>query len=351
MMKQVVFVTANLTNGGAERVTAVLADALSRDGVAVTVAFMKDACCVYPLQNAVKQTHLFEKGGKLTKIIRKIANLRRFMKAQPDATFVAMLSFETLYTFIAALGLKINVVYSLRNDPASMKGAVDKFIMRVIYPRARRIVFQTADARDFFPESIREKGVVIPNPISDGLPAPYTGVRKKEFVSVGRLAAQKNYPMLLRAFRAVHDACPDWRLRIFGKGDLEDELKALAEGLGLRECVAFAGFSDHVVDEMNQSGCFVLSSDYEGISNAMLEALAMGVPCIVTDCPVGGARMFIEHGVNGLLCPVGDTEALTQAMLGVIRDPEAAKKRAERALSIRETLAPDAIARAWKEVL
>lgn len=350
-MKQVVFVTPNLANGGAERVTAVLANAICRDGVPVTVAYIKDDHYVYPVDNDVNQVYLFGKGPKPVRIFKKILNLRRLMKEKPQAAYVAMLSFEMLYTYFAAIGLHRNIIFYLSSDPNAMNTSAARFVIKYLFPRATRIVFQTPDAMNYFPETVRKKGIVVPNPISENLMPRFEGERKKEFVAVGRFTEAKNYPMLLKAFRIVHDAYPEWKLRIFGKGELEDMLKALATEFDLNECVEFAGFSDHVIEEINQSGGYVMSSDFEGISNAMLEALVTGVPSVVTDCPVGGARMYIEHGVNGLLTPVGDAEKMARAMMEVIQNPAEAEERAKRAVAIREKLAPEVIAQTWKDLL
>lgn len=352
-MKEVVFVTPNLANGGAERVTAALAGALAQGGDRrVWLAFMKDGACAYTLHRGVQVRALFSQGGgRLSRIAGKIWRLRRMMKQHPDAAFVAMLPYETLYTHLAGIGLKNKKVYSLRNDPASMKTRLDGVIWKYIYPRADRIVFQTRQAMDFFADRVRKKGVVIANPLHEALPPVHSGARRREIVSVARLSPQKNFPLLLRAYARVYARHPEWRLRIYGEGPLAGELKALCGTLRIGEAVEFCGFADDVAHRIRQSGLFVLASDYEGISNAMLEALAMGLPCVCTDCPVGGARMFIQDGVNGFLTPVGDEERLAQAMLRAIEQPLPPEVLAQQAEKLRDALSLDRIAKEWKEVL
>ena len=111
------------------------------------------------------------------------------------------------------------------------------------------------------------------------------------------------------------------------------------------------GFSDNIYDEMNKSAMFVLSSDYEGISNSMLEALAMGLPSVVTDCPVGGAKMVIENNINGILVPVGDVQSMFEGMKKILDDKGFAKKLSKNAIKIRDKYPVDKIAKMWLDVM
>lgn len=351
-MKEIIFVTPNLANGGAERVTAVLASELAERGNRVIVAYMKDRKQVYETGDLVQTKYLFpRRRGKLYRTAGKIWNLRRLIKKHPQATVVAMLPYETLYTFLASFGQRRRIIYSLRNDPAQMKGKLERFIGNVIYPTAGTIVFQTREAKAFFGTRLRNKGVVIPNPVRQDLPKRFDGKRKREIAAVGRLVPQKNYPLLLRAFAGIHMDYPDWKLKIYGEGSLKNDLEHLCRELSLEKAVGFCGFVPDPADRINESGMFVMSSDYEGISNAMLEALGSGVPCICTDCPAGGTRTFIQHKKNGLLVPVGDCSALRAAMEKLIKQPEFAEKLSREAVKIRQRLSVNAIADEWEKIL
>ena len=241
---------------------------------------------------------------------------------------------------IAAAGIKHRFLVSERNDPSRMSG---QKIRDWSYRKADKLIFQTDDVKKYFSDDIQRKSAVIPNPVSNDLPEPYQGERKKRIVSVGRLQPQKNHKLLLEAFAIFHEVYADYELHIFGIGKLENDLKMQAEQLHIEDCVVFRGFSSNVQREIWDCAMFVLSSDYEGISNSMIEALAMGVPVISTDCS-GGSRIYIENGVNGILTPVGDKKALSEAMIMLADDPELARKLSINGTKIKEQCGLEKIA-------
>ena len=200
-------------------------------------------------------------------------------------------------------------------------------------------------------KSIQKKGVVIPNPINDQIPYFDVKEREKVIMSAGRLKPQKNYPLLIRAFAKFSASFPDYYLDIYGEGYLLEELVALADELGVKEKVRFKGFCSDIFPIMAKVGMFVMSSDYEGISNSMLEAIAIGTPTICTDCPVGGARQMIEDQVNGMLVPLGDVDALAAAMCKVAGDKEFAEMLGNNGKKIREKYPIEVIAEKWIGVM
>ena len=208
---------------------------------------------------------------------------------------------------------------------------------------------------DCFPAYIRKKGMVIPNPVSGTLPAVYAGERTEEIAAVGRLEPQKNYGMLLRAFAAFRQKFVTYRLHIFGRGGMREELERLAGDLGIRDAVVFEGFAPDVPERIRGMGMYVLSSDYEGMSNSLLEAMAMGMPCISTDCPIGGSRMCMDSGRRGILTPVGDEAAFAGAMERLASDAAFASELSGRAAEIREEYSEETVSGVWigaiKEVL
>lgn len=328
-----------------------LCNEFAKRGISVTVLLTTDTESSYSLDSKISILPVHGTGKTKLHIFQKIYNMRKYMKKNKDHTYVVFIPSDQIYSYLAAFGLHLRAVLSLRNDPAIYSGKKYEFLFKRVYPSAARIVFQTKEAQDFFPESIKQKSVIISNPLGGTIPSVYRGPRRKEFTSIGRMMPQKNYPMLLKAFSTVYKEYPDWRLVIYGTGPLEEELKTLATDLGVRDAVDFAGFVANVPEKIRETGCFVMSSDYEGISNAMLEALAMGIPAICTDCPVGGARMYIRDGENGFLCPVGNETVLAEKMLSIIENPTLSQEFTDQLSDFRKQLAVDEIADQWNEIL
>ena len=247
---------------------------------------------------------------------------------------------------------KLFKIYSLRNDPTKVfNSGLKKILSNLVYWDADKIVFQTPDARDYFCQKIREHGVLIPNPVKSGLPYWNEENHRKEVVAACRMAKQKNLFMLLDAYRIVWEKRQDYKLSIYGEGELKEALVRYAEQLGISEAVKFHGFSSEIHKIMAGSAIYVSSSDYEGISNSMLEALAIGIPAICTDCPVGGARMYIRDGENGYLIPVGDADVMADRMLALMEDKKIGESFSKESVKIREELTDDRIFGMWKALL
>ena len=179
-------------------------------------------------------------------------------------------------------------------------------------------------------ENTPVKGTVIFNPIKPDLPAPYKGERKKRVVNFCRISAQKNLNMLVDAFALLRKDFPEYELDIIGDpvgNDVEGYIDSVKERIkqhNCEDCIHILPSRNDIHDYIKDYAMFVSSSDFEGMSNSMLEAMALGLPCVCTDCPAGGARAVIKDGENGLLTPVGDADALYLAMKKLIENPELA---------------------------
>lgn len=323
----------------------VLANAFAAGGIETEIMMTAGSECVYTLDPKVSLLCVGEKtGGSLAKRINRIFRMRRIFAHNRKALLLAFEPDAAFFAGIAKLGLSVKMAASERNDPASFGSGR---IRRIAYTLSDRVVFQTGGAMEYFGGSIRKKGCVIPNPVSGLLPEPFAGKRRKTVVSVGRLEEQKNHRLLLLAFKEFSDRFKDYTLHLYGKGALEPELRKLAGTLGMEDKVFFEGFQRDVLQLAADAGMYVLSSDYEGISNSLLEAMAIGLPVISTDCPCGGSRLCIEQGVNGLLTPVGDVRALAEAMSSIAESQELGDRLGREAQCVRERFSADNIAARW----
>ena len=339
---KIVFVLPNMLGGGSERVVAMLANEYVKRGYEVAILLFAGNQVVYPLDERIEICSAGKvSGGNPFIQISRFFKMRRFFRKNKGCYIFSFSVNGSIFSVISAAGISHRFLVSERNDPSRVSG---QKLRDWAYRKAEKIVFQTEDMKQYFSEDIQKKSVIIPNPVSLNMPEPFQGERKKKIVSVGRLHPQKNHRLLLDAFAEFHKIYADYELHIFGIGDLEDALKQQAKDLKIDEKVVFRGFSSDVHHEIWDSAMFVLSSDYEGISNSMIEALAMGVPVISTDCPVGGSRMYIEDGVSGILTPVGDKKALTEAMLKIAGSSEIARKFSENGVKIKEKYSLEKIA-------
>lgn len=345
---RITFIISQLGGGGAERVVALLSSKLSELGHSVSIITTINKEPVYKIEASVGLYCCSSTGNKLVRTISEIKNIRKaIIKIKPDVIF-SFLPVVNIQTILACKGLEVPVAVSERNDPArNPRKALIRKIRDYYYKRADGYVFQTPDAMKYFDRIRHGEGVVIPNPISSSLPEWDRVNRKKVFVTAVRLEPQKNLKMLLEAFSRIAKEYPDYKLEIYGEGQLRDELEQLIIAKSLYDQVVIMGFAKDLHERIKGATAFVLSSDYEGISNSMIEALGMGIPVISTDHPIGGARMFIRHMHNGILTQVGSVDDMYEAMKYIIENPEKAEQFSVEAKAIKDELSIETICSKW----
>ena len=289
---------------------------------------------------------------------REITLLRNYLKQNPDMTVIVFLQPSIPMVLLAAQGLPNKVIISERADPNRlMKKRYGKPFIEKYYTRADAAVFQTEDAKSVYPEAVSKKGTVIFNPLKDNLPQSYRGERNKNITTFCRISNQKNLPLLVEAFSQVHSKHPEYTLRIIGDAPNEEGREVLQaidqqfDKLNLKESVKLEPFMKNVHEAVIKDALYVNSSDYEGISNAMLEAMAIGMPVVCTDCPIGGAKATINDGENGLLVPIQNADALANAMNRLIEEEGLADKLSQNASKLRDEISLDSITDKWIKLL
>ena len=354
-MQKIIILTISIANDGAGRVLSELSAEWVKRGCKVTIiqTGADNYGVHYSLPDGIEIINI--RPVTKVKLIRYIYDIKQIvsiLKKNPDAIVVAFIVASIFISGIASLFVKNRIVVSERNNPRECpSGKIQRKLRDWAFCRANCCVFQTDDAKRMFPRRVQLKGVIIPNPINGNLPIPYCEKRRKVIVAVGRLHPQKNFSMLLEAFSWFHRNHQEYSLEIYGQGNERETLEQLAIRLEIDSFVVMPGYTNNVYEKMRDAAMYVSSSDYEGISNSMLEALGMGVPTIVTDCPVGGAKMIIRNNINGILVPVGDTDALCSAMKKIANDERFAKSLSEEAAKIREDYKLEVIADKWLEVI
>ncbi len=351
--EKIVIITRNMVGDGAERVIAQLANYFAAQGKKCDIITLNDDEVFYKLDPSISVLPVGQKSAnKLLDKLLRYRQVRKMVLQQKPELVLSMPEEIGVYVLLALLGTKILVYVSERNNPWVMPDVrVTRILRTLMYPFAKGLIFQTEMAKSFFPETIQRKGVVLKNPVdASRIPHQFSGQRETVIVAAGRLSEQKNMPLLLKAFAAFSPKHPEYRLRIFGEGELREDLTELAKSLNIMEKVEMPGRSTVLLEKMNSAAMFVLSSDYEGMPNVLLEAMCMGMPAISTDCPSGGPKELIEDGINGLLIPVGDEAALCEAM-EKMADPVFAKRMADAAYGIREELTSQEVFVSWYRYL
>ncbi len=345
----IAFSMARMRGGGAERVVSELANYFDEKGHNVSIMTTQSADCVYPLKENIR---LIDLSHASKGIASRVKAIRKCLKENCFDVVISFLTNANIETILAAYALKVPVIISERNNPfVDPKGKIYRLLRKLTYCYADGYVFQTPDAQAFFNKKIQQKSTVIMNPINPELPEVCVGEREKRVVNVGRLFPQKNQKMFIDAFEAFSKTHPDYIAEIYGDGPLERELNDYIQSKGLENKVTLRGFCKNVIPEIAAASMFVMSSDYEGMSNALIEAVGMGVPCISTDHPIGGARMTIENGVSGFLVPVGDTVAMAEKMAQIADQNEIAERFSKQGVQLRNTLSVNVIAHKWLDYI
>ncbi len=292
------------------------------------------------------------------KCLKRTEDISVFISNNPNSVYIpfGLEYFEN--TFYGAKGIGSKIVYSECNPPElefpSSYEERERFLK--IFAKIDGAVLQTEDELRFF-NGILKNAEVIHNPLKTNLPEPFFGERRNVVVNFCRLSAQKNLPLMINAFIKFHKEHPNYTLEIYGntveknEEELKESLKAMISSLNADEFIKILPPRADIHRVVRDCAMFVSSSNFEGLSNSMIEAMAIGLPCICTDCLGGGAREMIEDGVNGLLVPMNDVSALAQAMCRLAEDEGLSKQCSENAAKLRDKLAVETIAGKWLEVI
>lgn len=351
---RIAVVTKELAAGGAERVIAQLLNEWSGMGHECHLILLDKTPRFYGVSDAVDVLEIGELSDTfyVDKLL-KYARVRKLVRGIKPDVVLSMPEEYGIFVIGALLGTGIPTVVSERNDPRRMPfKKATRALRRMLYPFAKGLIFQTEHAKSYFPKRFYKKSIVLDNPLDlNRLPEPHTGERDRFIAAVGRLEKQKNYPVLLDAFSKFFLTHPDFRLVIYGQGGLEDELKAYARSILPAEAVEFGGVVKDVLERINSASCFVLSSDHEGVPNALIEAMALGIPCVSTDFAPCGASCVIEDKKTGYITPVGDADKLCEAMCLAVDLPDRLLPAETVSRMIREKYDAKAVSLRWLEFL
>jgi glycosyltransferase involved in cell wall biosynthesis len=317
---KVALVISSLGAGGAERVMITLANHLAARGREVTLLTFTPPGTrpYYALDQRVSLRELNVVASErrlhsLWQSLRRVFVLRRALRAiQPDLVLSFLVKINIITT-LATRGLDVGLIVSECNNPErQVMNPVWRWLRDRLYGVADCLVTPSQGVLTSLPAAVRARGRVIPNPVD--LPeSPPGPTDSRTLVAVGRLEHQKGFDLLLPAFARVAGNHPDWRLVIWGEGSERRRLEALRERLGLADRVRMPGVTDRPSQWVDDATLFVLSSRFESFGNVVAEAMAVGLPVLVTDCPWGPGEI-VQHGVDGWLVAPEDVPALAEGL-------------------------------------
>ena len=355
-MKKILFYIDSMQKGGANRVMANLVDYFLKKKYEVTLVndiISGDRSTEYEVNPLARRIILNESGTNIIiSNLKRIKKLRKIiLKEKPDCV-LSFMGPPNVRMLLATAFLPCRKVVSVRNDPNREYGEniAKKFMTNCIFLLADGCVFQTEDASKYFFNKIRRKSTIIVNPVNELFFNTPSAKNRKNIITVGRLFPQKNHKLLIQAFALISKKFPDEKLIIFGEGPLKRELKEYANDMGIEKRVVFPGLISNVNVELSKAKVFVLSSDYEGLPNALMEAMACGTAVVSTDCPSGGPKYLLKESEAGILVSCNSADKMAEA-INIMMNEEKNKLYRDRAKKKSIDFYPQNIFDKWEKFL
>lgn len=321
---RIIFVTDTLASGGAERVISVLSNNLSVKYDEVEIVCLRKHLVFYDIGPKVKIVFAEDYSNGW---ISKILWLRNYIKK--DDVVISFMIRVYCVTLLSLLGLKRNIITSERNDPKAV-GIKWKILRSILLPTTTKHVVQTQKIKSYFPSFIQKKISIIYNPINlNQCGEKEWNATRVSILAMARLDKQKNYPMMIKAFLKFHEKFPKFILNIWGNREHDEqlsEIKRMITKNNASDFIKLNGRCNDVAKEYDKAYMFLLTSDFEGFSNSMMEAVCSGVPTISTK--VSGATDLIKDGINGFLIDIDNDYQLYEAMVTLAEKPELASNMA-----------------------
>lgn len=336
--------------GGAEKQNVMLANSMVDKGHDVTLISICANNICYELDSRIKYIFLPDRVSGPLRIVDRFLGIRKILnEIKPDIT--VNFWFQSAYmTALMKKSIVGKVIYSERGDPGDKEysGALG-LVRKIVLPRIDGFVFQSNGAQNYFNDRVKERSVVIPNPVFiDRNNYPSSVVRKKRIITVGRLHPQKNHKLLIDSFALIASMFPDYSLEIYGDGELKNITQEYINEKKMGSQIKLMGTSKEIYNEMFDASVFVLSSDYEGLPNTLIEAMALGIPCISTDCKPGGARDIITHKEDGIIVPRNNPERMSEAIKYLLSNPDKSERMAAKASENMKKFQPGIVYDKWE---
>lgn len=353
---KLIFYINQIYEGGAERVITRLASSFADEGHESILVTSFKHTGEYRYSDKIVRLSLEENQltqSRIKRNLSRITKLRQIIKSQRPDVVLSFMQEPNFRMLMATLGLRCKKVVSVRNDPTrEYSGMLGIFVGKVLMPLlADGCVFQTKQARDWFPKRLKRKSKVIYNAVDPSFFKTRVSGVNEYWVAIGRLVEQKNYPVMISAFASIVKKYPYEKLRIYGEGPMHGELQELIDSLGMTDCISLCGQSNEIPSVLTDAKGFLMTSDYEGLPNALMEAMAIGLPCIATDCPCGGPAELINNNKNGILVSVSSEREIFSAICSLIEDRDFSESIGNNARIMMKENDPQSIFYRWQSFL
>lgn len=326
-MKKVLFIIPFLSNGGAERVVSIWTSELSKLNMDVHLLLFYRVNNEYKVNEKVKIHNLTneKKEYEQLSLKSKIKMIRNKLKEIKPDIAIPFITYVGILISLCSIGLKINIIETIRIDPKySPNNKKMRFLRNLSVFFSKKCIVQNREQLMYFPKIIQKKISIFANPIANEFLVSeknFVDRKIKTIVAIGRLEKQKGYKLLIEAFSNISKSNEDIVLNIYGYGSLYNDLNEYIKEKCLRNKVILHGRTNNIQGVLLDSDLYILSSEAEGMPNSLMEAMAVGLPCIATDCKTGPSDL-IDNEVTGLLIPVNDRVELERAMYKMINNVE-----------------------------
>lgn len=299
MRKSVIFVISSMSMGGEQRSLSLLSAKL-KEHFDIKIAYFVHEASFIQMDLDIELIPIDSTQHFVLKYLKRIQSLQGLFSKHPNSTIVGYGMVASIFSAFALLNRKNQLIIAERNDP-SKTSLLIKMLRSLLYFRAQEAVFQTETASQYFPKYYFQKRHIVHNFVDDRLFNQVVFERKDIIINVSRFEKAKNHVLLIKAFAQVHKKFPQFELHLYGSGPLKRKIFKTIENFGLQSQVKVFDPIQNVYEKIAESTLFVLSSNHEGFPNSLMEAYVLGVPCISTDCPVGGPREILQDELQWLI--------------------------------------------------
>ncbi|MDQ0883018.1 glycosyltransferase [Peribacillus sp. V2I11] len=349
---RICFVIGSMSFSGAEKVLSALVSRMAKQGHEIHIILLQEKSGKREYQKGIYLYGAYSKGNRVTRVFNRLRLIRKNVRSIAPDLVISFGYVCNINSVTAMLFNKIPLVLCERNDPQyDPISSFGKIKREVLYNFANGYVFQTEKIKSYFSKSIQKNSTVIPNPVIEPIKEVKCSKRndaRGKIITIARLEDyQKNQTMLIKSFSSIANEILEYDLYIYGNGPDKEKYQSLIYDLNMDNRIFLCGSTNDVIKTLKEAEIFVLTSTFEGMPNALIEAMSVGLPCISTDCGGGGAKALINNMENGILVARNDYKAFQEAVVLLANNDGLRDRLGKEANKINQFLNMDDIVEKW----